>query len=93
QLLKKEEQQQAVLYTLDKGALPVCSVHLYCSTCNTNYHHNFSVNNGICTYYDGIPNVLQVGEHQFAERRLIQLWITMMLVSWYVLAFPMKSTS
>lgn len=58
------------------------SVHLYCSTCNTNYHHNFSVNNGICTYYDGIPNVLQVGEHQFAERWLIQLWITMMLVSW-----------
>lgn len=28
-LLKKEEQRQAVLYTLDKGALPVCSVHLY----------------------------------------------------------------
>ena len=30
-LLKKEEQQQAVLYTLDKGALPARSVHLYCN--------------------------------------------------------------
>jgi hypothetical protein len=28
-----------------------------------------------------------VGEHQFAEKRLIQLWITLMLVSWYVFAF------
>jgi hypothetical protein len=30
-LLKKEEQRQAVLYTMDKGALPVRSVHLYCN--------------------------------------------------------------
>lgn len=71
----------------------IAKAHSELAACNTNYHHNFSVNNAIWTYYDGIPNVLQVGEHQFAERRLIQLWITMMLVSWYVLAFPMKSTS
>lgn len=32
QLLKKEEQRQAVLYTLDKGAIPVRSVHLYCDS-------------------------------------------------------------
>ena len=32
QLLKKEEQRQAVLYTLDKGAVPVRSVHLYCDS-------------------------------------------------------------
>ncbi|KAF8802114.1 hypothetical protein BYT27DRAFT_7226507 [Phlegmacium glaucopus] len=64
-LLKKEEQRQAVLYTMDKGALPVQSVHLYCDECRTNYHHNF-----------------QVGEHQFAEKRLVQLWIMLMLVSW-----------
>ena len=31
-LLKKEEQRQAVLYTLDKGAIPVRSVHLYCDS-------------------------------------------------------------
>jgi len=28
--LKKVEQLQAVLYTLDCGALPVWSIHLYC---------------------------------------------------------------
>ena len=31
-LLKKEEQCQAILYTLDKGAIPVRSVHLYCDS-------------------------------------------------------------
>jgi hypothetical protein len=52
------------------------------SECGTNYHHNFRVKEGVRTYYDGIPDIIQVGEHQFTERRLIQLWITLMLVSW-----------
>ncbi|KAF8231667.1 hypothetical protein L208DRAFT_1019704, partial [Tricholoma matsutake] len=53
--LLKKEQRQGVLYTLDKGALPIHSVHLYCHTCNTNYHHNFCVQAGTQTYYDVIP--------------------------------------
>ena len=102
-LLKKEEQRQAVLYTLDKGAIPVRSVHLYCdselsqligstsvqkqcllviSECRTNYYHNFRVKAAVRIYYDGIPDIIQVGEHQFIEGKLIRLWIMMMLVSW-----------
>ena len=50
--------------------------------CQTNYHHNFHVKIGIRTYYSGIPAIIQIGEHQFAEKRLIQLWISLMLVSW-----------
>jgi hypothetical protein len=52
--------------------------------CQTNYHHNFQVQDGIRTYYNGIPVNIQIGEHQFAEKRLIQLWISLMLVSWQV---------
>jgi hypothetical protein len=52
------------------------------TVCNTNYHHNFHVKDGIRIYYYGVPDVVQIGEHQFAEKRLIQLWITLMLVSW-----------
>jgi hypothetical protein len=52
------------------------------TACNTNYHHNFHVKNGIRTYHDSIPDIIPVGEHQFAEKWLIQLWITLMLVSW-----------
>jgi hypothetical protein len=96
--LKKEEQRQGVLYTLDKGAVPVRSVHLYCAgmgctvdhmrdtdflqACNMNYHHNFHIKDGIRTYSDSILDIIPIGEHQFAEKRLIQLWITLMLVSW-----------
>ena len=90
------------MFTLDKGAIPARSVHLYCNgrpayyyiiktkqltlvlACNTNYHHNFSVKDGLRTYYDGIPCMIQVGEHQFAEKRVIKLWISMMLLSWSV---------
>lgn len=49
-----------------------------------NYHHNFCIKDGVCTHYDGIPDIIQVGKHQFAEKRLIQLWISLMLVSWQV---------
>ncbi|KAF8347656.1 hypothetical protein F5887DRAFT_864218, partial [Amanita rubescens] len=80
--LKKAEQRQVVVFTLDRGAIPARSVHLYCSACNTNYHHNFLVKDGLRTYYDGIPCMIQVGKHQFAERHVIELWISMMLLSW-----------
>jgi hypothetical protein len=47
-----------------------------------NYHNNFRVHQGQRIYYDGIPDVLQIGEHQFAELKLVNMWITMMLLSW-----------
>ena len=52
--------------------------------CLTNYHHNFSINAEFCTYYGGVSNLIQVGEHQFIEKRVINLFIGMMLVAWYV---------
>ncbi|KAF8223574.1 hypothetical protein L208DRAFT_1517056, partial [Tricholoma matsutake] len=69
-------------YMQHKGVLPAYSVHLYCDACHTNYHHNFHIKNGVRTYYDGLPDVIQVGEHQFVEQRVIQLWRDLMLVSW-----------
>jgi hypothetical protein len=106
-LLKKAEARQAVLYTLDRGPIPVYSVHLYCEgeifplarrhalnfevACHVNYHHNFLVENSQRTYYAGIPEVIQFGEHQFAERRLIEMWINLMLVAWYVFLFASSS--
>jgi len=50
--------------------------------CRTSYHYNFFVKNGCRVYYDGIPDIIQVGRHQFIERRVIELWINSMLVSW-----------
>ncbi|KAG1898662.1 uncharacterized protein F5891DRAFT_981804 [Suillus fuscotomentosus] len=66
-VLKKAEQQQVIIYTLDNGPIATYSVHLYCANCNTNYHHGFSVK--------------AVGGHQFVETKVVHLWCTMMLVS------------
>ncbi|KAG2340594.1 hypothetical protein BDR05DRAFT_845112, partial [Suillus weaverae] len=51
--------------------------------CHTNYHHGFSVKAGVQTFYPGIPDILQVGGHQFVETKDIHLWHTMTLISWY----------
>ncbi|KAJ7764190.1 hypothetical protein DFH07DRAFT_738454 [Mycena maculata] len=80
--LKKEEPRQTVVYTLGHGALPAWAVHIYCPDCNTNYHHNYSVQAGIRTYYGDTPNYIQIGEHQFAERKLIAMWMSLMLLAW-----------
>lgn len=35
------------------------------------------------TYYDhSIPDIIQVSEHKFIERKVIDLWINLMMVSW-----------
>ncbi|KAF8222915.1 hypothetical protein L208DRAFT_1319807, partial [Tricholoma matsutake] len=44
-VLKKAEQCQAVLFTMD-GVFLTWSVHLYCTDCNINYHHNFYIKAG-----------------------------------------------
>lgn len=50
--------------------------------CDVNYHNNYRVHQGRRIYYDGIPCILQIGEHQFAEIKLVNMWIAMMLLSW-----------
>ncbi|KAJ7226864.1 hypothetical protein GGX14DRAFT_627313 [Mycena pura] len=82
-VLKRAEQRQVVVYTLAHGARPAWSVHLACSHCRTNYHNNFSVHAGMRTYYPGVPDLIQVGEHQFAELKLVNMWISSMLLGWF----------
>ena len=50
--------------------------------CEVNYHNNFRVFQGRRIYHSEIPNILQIGERQFAETKLVRMWITMMLFSW-----------
>ncbi|KAJ7112413.1 hypothetical protein C8R43DRAFT_1138890 [Mycena crocata] len=81
--LKRAEQRQVIVYSLALGARPAWSIHMYCQHCKTNYHNNFSVNGGTRTYYQGIPNLIQIGEHQFAELKLVNMWISSMLLGWF----------
>ncbi|KAJ7176233.1 hypothetical protein C8R43DRAFT_943027 [Mycena crocata] len=50
--------------------------------CNTSYQNNYSVSGGTRTYYAGVPDAIQVGEHQFVERQVLNLFVGLMLISW-----------
>ncbi|KAJ6505310.1 hypothetical protein C8R45DRAFT_1091049 [Mycena sanguinolenta] len=54
-----------------------------CVDCQTNYHNNLSVHAGIRTYYAGVPELIQVREHQFAELKLVNMWTSSMLLGWF----------
>jgi len=52
--------------------------------CRYSYRNNYAIQNGIRHYYGGVPDYIQVGEHQFVEKKLVSLWVNMMLVGWSV---------
>ncbi|KAJ7185106.1 hypothetical protein GGX14DRAFT_383711 [Mycena pura] len=80
--LKKATTRQVIVYTLAKGVIPTYEIQLYCPDCNTTYFPDFSVCAGVRTYYGGIPSIMQVEAHQFVERKLVGMWISLMLVAW-----------
>lgn len=53
--------------------------------CQTAYYLNYFVKNGMRYYYDGtLPEIIQVGEHQFVERKVVNMWSTDANISWFV---------
>ncbi|KAJ7871333.1 hypothetical protein B0H13DRAFT_2012715 [Mycena leptocephala] len=81
-LRDKDGLQKVILFTLSDGACATYAGHLHCSHCKTNYYNNYSVCDSVRTYYSGIPNAIQVGEHQYIEREVLSLFIGLMLISW-----------
>jgi len=49
---------------------------------NTSYHRDYSVKDDVRTYHKGVPNVIELGDHQFAEREVLSLFVGLMLISW-----------
>ncbi|KAF8169148.1 hypothetical protein K438DRAFT_1855748, partial [Mycena galopus ATCC 62051] len=68
--MKKPKICQIVVYTQGGSAVPVHAIHLYCLA------------DGVCTYYGNTLCYIQIGKHQFTERKLVGLWVTLMLVGW-----------
>ncbi|KAG1727916.1 hypothetical protein EDD22DRAFT_789206 [Suillus occidentalis] len=73
-------QTHAVLFTLTKGPCVAKYVHLY--SCRIDYHHNYSVFKGQRTYYEHQPDNIQVADHVFIEKGIIELFHTAMDFSW-----------
>ncbi|KAG2159322.1 uncharacterized protein EDB93DRAFT_1075178 [Suillus bovinus] len=84
-LLKKEEYQRVVLFTHGEGAHPGWMVHLRCQACNTNYQSNYSVKGQLRTYYAGLPQFIQVSDHQFVELELAMQWTDLMQIAYVTL--------
>lgn len=51
------------------------------------YHNNFSVNEKVRTYYPVIPEYIQVSEHHFIQQQVVKLWVTSLLLGWYVMSY------
>ncbi|KAH8096937.1 hypothetical protein BXZ70DRAFT_895312 [Cristinia sonorae] len=84
-ILKKAESSHVVYFTIAHGPMPAHNVHLYCRDCGANYHYNYYVQGGGKSreHYKGpLPDIIQISEHRFVERRLIDMWINMMLYGW-----------
>ena len=47
--------------------------------CYTSYHNNYSVCDGQWTYFPGILEIIQIGEHQFVEVAVVKMWRSEML--------------
>lgn len=89
---------KVVFYTLSDGACATFATHLSCSRmyqavlslrlifpfegCKSRYYPNYVVRDGIRTYYDKIPDAIQVGNHQYVEQTVLNLFINLMLISW-----------
>ncbi|KAG1869641.1 hypothetical protein F4604DRAFT_1584271 [Suillus subluteus] len=80
-LLKKEEPCRIILFTHSEGAKPGWTIHLKCRECNTNYQANYSVNGAVRTYYRGMPQYIQVADHQFIELQLAMHWMDLMQIA------------
>ena len=82
------------LRTLFTSHATVCVLHLQVLPfadlylgCRYSYQNNYSVHRGVHYYYGGIPDYIQVSEHQFVEKKLVGMWVDMMLVGWLVVFF------
>ncbi|KAJ7920004.1 hypothetical protein B0H13DRAFT_2319921 [Mycena leptocephala] len=71
-----------LLYTLSDGACPTFVWHLTCSDCKVRCYPNYIVQDEIRTYYDKIPDAIEVGKHQYVEQSVLNLFINLMLISW-----------
>ena len=49
----------------------------------SSFHNNFYISQGTQYYYKGIPEFIQVGNHQFVEHSIVRSWIDLMLCGWW----------
>ncbi|PPR02945.1 hypothetical protein CVT24_012157 [Panaeolus cyanescens] len=82
-ILKKEYRKKAVVFMGNNTVQPAWNTSIYCRGCKTSYHKNYAVQAGQRIYHANVPELIQVGEHQFVERKLAYTWRSNMLYGWF----------
>lgn len=103
----KNRPYQGVLFTRDRGVLPICISTLYCrcafssthitpvsvpdqyADCSTTYRPNYYVHNAdnhaaVRQYASGIPQYLEITQHSYVERDLVEVFRNQMAFTQYV---------
>ncbi|KAF9511609.1 hypothetical protein BS47DRAFT_1346637 [Hydnum rufescens UP504] len=57
---------------------------VYCCNCHQRYYHNYVVHKETSTrtYYPGVPEIIQLATHYFAESALLEFFATQMAFAW-----------
>ncbi|EIW79756.1 hypothetical protein CONPUDRAFT_155153 [Coniophora puteana RWD-64-598 SS2] len=81
--LRRQDIHEAVVFTLEHGVQMASLVNFTCGTCRHQYHHNYYIHddNLTRTFYDEIPEYIEVDNHHYIDIRLMEMFTTAMRVS------------
>ncbi|KAG1840446.1 hypothetical protein F4604DRAFT_1598862 [Suillus subluteus] len=79
--MKQGESHNAIIFTLEDGVCCLWAVKCYCPGCNTMYHHNYSMNGGVRTYYEGLPEYVEVANHHYVATNVVHM-VSAMNCAW-----------
>ncbi|KAI0683140.1 hypothetical protein C8T65DRAFT_749763 [Cerioporus squamosus] len=78
----KEAPKKVVLFTMADGVQEGLAVHLHCHKCNTVYFPNYSAREEVRQYYEGVPAFIQVSDHNYVERSVLEHFTMLSVLSW-----------
>ncbi|KAJ8089665.1 hypothetical protein PM082_014927 [Marasmius tenuissimus] len=74
-------QKKAILLSLT-GPKPAWSISFTCNTCKTVYHQDYWVTEGTRYYYPDMTAAIQIGDHHYAEVKVLNGWRWSMNNGW-----------
>ncbi|KAH9898586.1 hypothetical protein C8Q73DRAFT_640322 [Cubamyces lactineus] len=77
-----DKPKHVVFFSLAHGVYEGFAVHMHCRKCPAVYYPNYVVRGGIREYYDGIPDFVQVSDHKYVERVLLEHFTMLSVLSW-----------
>ncbi|RPD72710.1 hypothetical protein L226DRAFT_511398 [Lentinus tigrinus ALCF2SS1-7] len=78
----KDDPKRITLFTFSEGVQDALAVQLQCYRCGTVYYPNYTAYQGIRRYYAGLPEFVQVSDHKYVERTVLEHFTMLSVLSW-----------